>query len=131
MEEVMIAISLSRRVVWTLFAIVLASSAAADSYHPHIVKSQVVSLDVAAIERYAQSGTPFELNLGETSLKIALSPEPVWPKEGLTVIEVAEDGAVKQRVVNGNITYAGAVVGEDPEVSEARFGIAHGVWTGM
>jgi hypothetical protein len=113
----------SRRAAGTFLAICIAASVAADSYHPHIAKSRVVSLDVRTIESHANSGKPFELNLGETRLEVVLSPAPVSPKEGLTVIEIAEDGSMKKRIVQSNITYAGEVVGEDPEESEARFTI--------
>jgi hypothetical protein len=119
-----------RRAVWTLLALCLAFSVAADSYHPHILKSQVVTLDAAAIERYAQSGTPFDLVFGETRLSVALWPAPVAGKEGLRVLEVAKDGSIKERIVADNITYAGDVVGEDPEASEARFTIANDVLEG-
>lgn len=47
----MIVISLFRRAAWTLLAIGLAVSAAADSYHPHILKSQVVTLDGVRLVR--------------------------------------------------------------------------------
>ncbi len=123
-------IDIIRRTVWTFLAFCVATSLAADSYHPHIRKSQVVSLDVAAIERNAQSGTPFELVLGEVQLNVALSPAPIWPKEGLPVLEVGKDGGLTRRTVQGNITYAGDVVGEDPEASEARFTITRGVLEG-
>jgi hypothetical protein len=118
------------RIVTTLFAVFVAVSAFADSYHPHILKSHVVSLDVATIERHARSGTPFKLDLGAVSLEVSLSPAPVWPEEGLTVITVAKDGSMKESVVHGNITYAGEVEGEDPKESEARFTIAEGVLEG-
>ena len=119
-----------RRAVWTLLVFCLSLSAIADSYHPHIVKSQVVTLDTAAIERNANSSTPFELAFGEITLTVVLSPAPVWPKDGLPVLEVGEDGAITKRTVQGNITYAGEVVGEDPAECEARLTIAGGIVEG-
>lgn len=119
---------LIRRAVWTLL-FCITSTLVADSYHPHIVKSEVVSLDVKTIEGHANSGKPFELVLGGNALKVVLSPAPVWPKEGLRVLDVA-GRSIKERVVVGNITYAGEVLEEDPEESEARFTIAQGVLDG-
>ena len=121
---------LSHRITWTLVVCCLAASVAADPYHPHIKTAQVVSLDVAAIERDANSGAPFELAFGDTRLTVALLPAPVWPEEGLTVLDVGADGAIKRRIVQGNVTYAGDVVGEDPEQSEVRFTITGGVVDG-
>ena len=121
---------LIRRVVWTLLVICLASSAAADSHHPNIETSRVVTLDVAAIERHAQSGTPFELAFGETRLNVVLTPAPVFPEEGLTIVEILEDDSTKETVVHGNFTYAGEVLGEDPAETEVRFTIADGVLEG-
>lgn len=120
---------LIRRAVWTLL-FCITSTLVADSYHPHILKSEVVVLDAKAIEADANSGTPFELVLGGNALKVVLAPEPVWPKEGLPVAEIVKDGAASERIVQGNITYAGEVEGEDPEESEARFTIAGGVLDG-
>jgi hypothetical protein len=121
---------LTRRVVWTLLVICLASSAAATSYHPNIVTSQVVTLDVAAIERSAQNGTPFELVFGDTRLTVVLTPAPVFPEEGLTIVEILKDGSTKETVVHGDFTYAGEVLGGDPGQTEARFTIADGVLEG-
>jgi len=120
------------RAVLTLFlAFCFASSLAADCYRREIVKCAVVTLDASAIEGNAKSGTPFELVLGKTSLSVALWPAPVWPKEGLPVLEIGKDNRlVTQQIVTGNITYAGEVVGEDPATSEARFTIARGVLEG-
>jgi len=120
-----------RLVALVLLSVCLASSVAADDYHPDIVKSQVVRLDVKSIEANANSGKPIDLVLGDTKLTVVLAPAPVWPKEGLTVIEVAEDGSTKKSIVKAaNITYAGDVVGEDPDESEARFTISGGVLDG-
>jgi hypothetical protein len=128
---VIIDIICSRRpAVWPLLAFCFASAVFADSRDPVVLKSQVVSLDVPAIERDANAGTPFALTFGGTRLNVALSPAPLWPKEGLQVLEIGKDGQVKERIVQGNITYAGDVIGEDPAVSEARFTIAHGVLEG-
>jgi hypothetical protein len=121
---------LIRRVVWTLLVICLASSAAANSYPPNIVASQVVTLDVAAIERSAQSGTPFELVFGDTRLNVVLTPAPVFPEEGLTIVEILKDGSTRETVVHGNFTYAGEVLGGDPAETEVRFTIADGVLEG-
>lgn len=118
------------RIVTSFLTVFLAITAAADSYHPHILKSQVVSLDVAAIERHAQSGTPFELGLGETSLNVVLTPAKLWPEEGLTIVEVDEKGGMTQRVVHGDPAYAGDVVGEDPAESEVRITIFSGMLEG-
>lgn len=119
-----------KKVLSALLVLFLAAAAAADSHHPNLVKSELVTLDVAAIERFANDGTPFELPLGEVKLTVALAPSPVWPEEGLTVLDVEKDGSVQQRIVKGNITYAGEVVGEDPETSEARLTISGGVLEG-
>jgi len=126
----MIGISFIRRSALTVLWICLAASVAADSNHPDLETSQVLSLDVAAIERDAQSGNPFELVLGDTRLTVVLTPAPIWPEEGLTILEVRRDGAMTTRVEKGNITYAGEVVGDDPEKSEVRFTIAGGVLQG-
>ncbi|HEX7832241.1 MAG TPA: hypothetical protein VF787_21470, partial [Thermoanaerobaculia bacterium] len=40
-------------------------------------------------------------------MKVALVPDPIWPEEGLTILEVQRDGSAKKSVVKGNITYAG------------------------
>lgn len=125
----MIDIHFIRRAVCTLLVLCVASTLAADSY-PNITKSHVVSLDAKTIEADANNGTPFELVLGETKVTVALLPSPVWPEEGLTLHEIGKDGSVAKRVVQGNITYAGDVLGEDPAASEARFTIARGVLEG-
>lgn len=119
-----------RRTAWTLLTLLLAASVAADSHHPRLSESLVISLDVSAIERDAKSSTPFELAFGETRLNVVLAPAPVWPKEGLTVYETQRDGKMTTRVVQGDFTYAGDVVGEDPKKSEARFSIVRGVLEG-
>jgi len=119
-----------RRTAWTLLTLVLAASVVADSHHPRLSESLVISLDVSAIERNARSSTPFELVFGDTRLNVVLSPAPLWPKEGLTVYEVQRDGKMTTRVVQGDFTYAGDVVGEDPKESEARFAIVRGVLEG-
>lgn len=121
---------LIRRVVWTLLIVCLASSAAAKSYHPNIVTSQVITLDVAAIERSAQNGMPFELAFGDTRLNIVLTPAPIAPEEGLTIVEILKDGSTKETVVQGNFTYAGEVLDAKPGETEARFTIADGVLEG-
>ena len=119
------------RAALVVLSVCLASSAAADAYHPDIVKSQVVKLDAKSIEANANSGKPIDFVFDDTKLTVVLSPAPVWPKEGLTVIEVAEDGSTKKSIVKAaNITYAGDVVGEDPDESEARFTISGGVVDG-
>jgi reprolysin-like metallo-peptidase family M12B len=119
------------RVVLTLFlTFTFASSLAADCYQRNIAKCAVVTLDGNVIEASAKSGTPFGLVLGKTSLNVVLWPAPVWPKEGLPVLEIRKDGLVTQQIVTGNVTYAGEVVGEDPAKSEARFTIARGVLEG-
>jgi hypothetical protein len=125
----MTVISLFRRAAWTFLAICLAGSAAADSHHPDILKSQVITLDANAIERNAQSSTPFDLVLGDTHFTLVLSPAPLFPKGGLTIWEVGKGGVTK-RTVASEITYAGDVVGEDPKGTEARFAISHGVLDG-
>src|SRR5688572_13605688 len=127
-EGVMVHIVLIRRAVWSLL-FCITSTLAADSYHPHIMKSEVVSLDAKAIEGNANSGMPFELVLGGNALNVILSPEPVWSEDGLTVLDVDRDSVTK-RTVQDNITYAGEVVGEDPEESEARFTISNGALEG-
>ncbi len=125
----MIVNSLFRRTAWAFLAICLAGSAAADSYHPDILKSQVVTLDAGAIERNAKSGTPFDLVLGDVHFTLVLSPAPLFPKEGLPVFEAGKGGVTK-RVVGSEITYAGDVVGEDLKSTEARFAISRGVLDG-
>lgn len=112
--------------IWMLFSVLVAGTLAGDQYHPHIVKSQVVFLDVKSIEANAQRGATSVLPLGESEVKIALAPAPVWPKEGLSVLEFGDDGSSKESLVDGNITYAGEVVDEDPAEGEVRFTIAHG-----
>lgn len=121
---------LIRCAAWAVLSVCIAASVAADSYHPDIVKSQVVSLDARAIESAANSGKPFDLDLGGTKLTVVLRPAPVWPAEGATLIEVGKDGSLKTSVIKGNITFAGDVVGEDAEESEVRFTIADGVADG-
>jgi Metallo-peptidase family M12 len=121
----MVPISLMRRAVG--LAVFLASSLYAD---PNILKSQVVTLDTRTIERYANSATPFELVLGDIRVHVALRPAAIWPEEGLSVVQVAADGSVREHVVHGNITYEGDVIGEDPAVTEVRFTIAEGALEG-
>lgn len=123
-------IEITRRVVVLFLAIVFASSLAADCFHKNIEKCTVVTLDANAIEGHANRGTPFELVLGNTSLSVVLAPAPVWPKEGLPVLEITKDGLIPRQTVTGNVTYAGEVMGEDPAASEARFTIARGVLEG-
>ncbi|MEO8383348.1 MAG: M12 family metallo-peptidase [Acidobacteriota bacterium] len=125
----MTVISLFRRAAWTFLVICLAGSVAADSYHPDILKSQVVTLDAGAIERNAQSSTPFDLVLGDVHFTLVLAPAPLFPKGGLPVFEVFKGGVTK-RIVGAEITYAGDVVGEDPKSTEARFAISRGVLDG-
>lgn len=122
--------NLTRRVVRTLFVLCLASSAAAKSYPPNIVNSQVITLDVAAIERSAQNGIPFELAFGDTRLNVVLRPAPVFPEKGVTVVETLKDGSTKETVVHGNFTYAGEIVGANQGETEARFTIADGTLEG-
>jgi len=126
----MINIIRSVAVAVAVVVLSLAAPALADSIHPDLKRSQVITLDVAAIERNAQSGNPFELALGDKRLNVVLTPASVWPKEGLTILEIQKDGSTTKRVVQGNITYAGEIVGEDPKVGEARFTIAGGVLLG-
>lgn len=121
---------LSHRIPWVLVVLCLSASLAADSYHPDITQSQVVTLDARTIEEYANSSKPFDLILGETQVTVVLAPAPLWPKEGMTIFEVGADGEVKQRLYQGNITYAGDVVGEDPATTEVRFTIARGMLQG-
>jgi hypothetical protein len=121
---------LIRCAAWAVLAVCIAASVEADSYHPDIVKSQVVSLDARAIESNANSGKPFDLDLGGTKLTVMLWPAPVWPAEGATLIEVGKDGSLTTSVIKGNITWAGDVVGEDAEESEVRFTISDGVLDG-
>jgi len=119
-----------RRFLWSLFVLCLAWQGTADSYHPNIVKSQVVSLDVAAIERSAQSGAPISLALGEAQFSVVLTPAPVFPAEGVTVVEVFKDDSTKETVYHGNFTYAGEILGDDPKTTEVRLTIAGGVLEG-
>lgn len=123
-------INIIRRVVLAVLVLSLAASVAADSHHPSLSESLVISLDVSAIERNATSSTPFELVLGDTRFNLVLAPAPLSPKEGLTVMEVQRDGKITERVVPANVTYAGDVVGEDAKMSEARFTIVRGVLDG-
>lgn len=120
---------LIRRAATLLLLFCLASPVMADSPHPHIAKSQVIKLDVAAIERNAKSKTPIELVFGDTRLTVTLAPSGLWPKEGLTILEF-DRGVMTSRTVTDDPTYAGEVVGEDPAESEARFTIARGVLQG-
>jgi len=120
-----------KRIASTLFVFLIAASLAADSYHPDLTKSQVVSLDVRTIESNANSGKPIDLNLGEVKLTITLSPAPVEPEEGVTYVVITADGSIKTSVVKSSTsTYGGDVAGEDPDESEARFTIANGVLDG-
>jgi len=123
-------IEISRRVALAVLVVCLASPLAADSHHPDLTKSQVVTLDARTIEAYANSSKPFDLGLGETKVTVVLAPAPVWPEEGLTVVEIAKDGSMKERLVTGNITYAGKVVGQDPATTEVRITITRGVLEG-
>lgn len=127
----MVHISLIRRVALAVFAFCLASSLAAQSYDPHILKSEVVTLDAKTIESYASRGVPFELALGEkTSVSVVVAPAPVWPDEGVTIVEVQKDGSEKESLFQSNITYAGDVIGDDPAESDVRLTIADGVLEG-
>ncbi|HJQ37103.1 MAG TPA: hypothetical protein VKB93_08190 [Thermoanaerobaculia bacterium] len=122
--------NLSHRITLILVVVCLAASVAADPYHPNIPKSQVVTLDAAAMERWANSGTPFALTFGKTTMDVVLHPAPVFPKEGVTFIQFAKDGSAKTTVVQGNFTYAGEILGEDPATTEVRLTIAGGVVEG-
>ena len=121
---------LSHRITWILVAFFLAASVAADSYHPNILKSQVVTLDATAIERWANSKTPFDLTFGKTTFTVVLEPAPVFPEEGVTFVEFGKDGKAKETVVQGNFTYAGEILGEDPATTEVRLSIANGTLEG-
>jgi hypothetical protein len=118
--------TLSHRITWVLVVCCLATTLAADSYHPNIVKSQVVTLDAAVIERWANSGTPFPLTLGKQTMNVVLGPAPVFPAEGLRFLEIGKNGSEKETVLQGNFTYAGEIVGEDPATTEVRLTIADG-----
>ncbi len=120
---------LSHRMPWMLVVLCLAASVAADPYHPDILKWEVVTLDAAAIERWANSGTPFELTFGKTTMSVVLEPSPVFPDEGVTIVEVAK-GGTRETVFYGNFTYAGEILGEDPATTEVRLTIADGVLEG-
>lgn len=112
-------------------AFLVAVPLAADPYHPSLEKSQVVTLDAKAIEESANGGRPFDLDLGETEVNVTLAPAPIFPEEGVTVTEVAEDGSETTRVVRiPNFTYAGEITGEDPKVTEVRLSIPGGVVEG-
>jgi hypothetical protein len=126
----MTGISLIRRTAIIVLLLCLAASLAANPYHPNILKSQVVTLDATAIERWANSGTPFALTFGNTTLSVVLTPAPVFPEEGVTIVEVAKDDSTKETVVHGNFTYAGEILGEDPATTEVRLTIAEGVLEG-
>lgn len=121
---------LIRCAAWAVLAVCMAASAAADSYHPDIVKSQVVSFDARAIESSANNGKPFDLDLGGTKLTVVLRPAPVWPAEGATLIEVGKDGSLKTSVIKGNITWAGDVVGEDARRARCGSRSRMACWTG-
>ena len=123
-------IDISRRVVLAVLVWCVASSLAADSYHPDLIQSQVVTLDARTIEAYANSGKPFTLDLGDVEMEVTLAPAPVWPDEGLIAIEVAADGSTKEGLVKGNLTYAGEITGEDPATTEVRLTIVRGVLQG-
>ncbi|HYI08032.1 MAG TPA: hypothetical protein VEK57_03075 [Thermoanaerobaculia bacterium] len=120
---------LSHRITWVLVAVSLAASVAADPYHPNILKSRVVTLDAAAIERNANSGTPFDLTFGDTTLMVVLAPAPLFPKEGVTFVEIAKgrqcDGDRPPRQL-----HLGEVLGDDPATTEVRLTIAGGVLEG-
>jgi hypothetical protein len=123
-------IDITRRLAVAVVVLTLAAPLLADSIHPDLKRSKVVSLDVASIERNAQDGTPFELPVGEKGVKVALVPDPIWPEEGLTILEVQRDGSTKKSVVKGDITYSGEVAGEESEEAAARFTIVDGVLVG-
>lgn len=123
-------IDITRRFALSLAVLILAMPVLADSIHPDLERSQVISLDVASIERNAQNGTPFALPIGEQGLKMALLPDPIWSEDGLTILEVQKDGSTTKSVIQGNITYAGEVEGEDPKAGDARFTITDGVLVG-
>lgn len=119
------------KLITGLFAVLLSVSALADSYHPDLAKSRVVTLDARSIEAYANSGKPFDLDLGDAQVNVTLAPSPIFPEAGVTILEVAEDGSEKERVMRvPNFTYAGEVTGEDPETSEVRLSIPGGVVEG-
>lgn len=117
------------RFVWSLLVCCLSATAWAQ-VPSDIVKSRVVTLDVASIERAANDGSQFVLDLGDVAWKVVLTPSPVWPKEGVNILQVAKDGSVQTSVVTGNITYAGDVAGQDPDASEVRLTIAGGAIDG-
>jgi hypothetical protein len=119
-----------RRVALAVLSLCLAASLAAGSYHPNILESQVVTLDARSIEVYANNSKPFDLLLGKTKVTVVLAPAPLWPEKGMTIYQVGAEGKVSERVYQGNITYAGDVVGEDPAESEVRFTIARGILQG-
>lgn len=58
-------IEITRRLAVAVVVLTLATPLSAQSIHPDLKGSQIVSLDVASIERNAQNGTPFELPVGE------------------------------------------------------------------
>ena len=123
-------VDIARRLAAAVMVLALAAPVLADSIHPDLKQSKVITLDVAAIERNAQSGEPFELVLGDKALSVVLMPDPIWPEEGLTILELQKDGSTTKSVVQGNITYSGEVVGEDPTLGDARFTIVNGVLVG-
>ncbi|HEX7829488.1 MAG TPA: hypothetical protein VF787_07515, partial [Thermoanaerobaculia bacterium] len=123
----MTGISLIRRAALTALLLCLAASVAADSYHPNILKSKVVTLDAQAIERWANSGMAFPLTLGDTTLSVVVAPAPVFPAEGVTIVVVGKGGKESESVVAGNFTYAGEILGDDPATTEVRLTIAGGI----
>jgi hypothetical protein len=122
----MIGISLIRRAVLTVLLLSLAAAVAADP----TPKGQVVTLDAAAIERWANSGTPFPLTLGKTTMNVVLAHAPVFPEEGVTFVQFGKGGKESVTILQGNFTYAGEILGEDPARTEVRLAIADGVLEG-
>jgi len=123
-------LKITRRLAVALVVFTLAATVLADSIHPDLKQSKVITLDVASIERKAQSGEPFELALGEKPVSVSLVPDPIWPEQGLTILEIQKDGSTTKSVVKGNITYTGQVAGESSKAAGARFTIVDGVLVG-